>query len=127
MLPRLLPLLSLQIGSVVCSIPLRASRTYAAAAASMSLVKDLREKSGAPISDVKSALVEANWDLGIFLACLEKFHHALMGPKHGNLVCCRLCLSEFAKEGSCSCIQKGLSHLSSTISPVLGQSTSLMV
>ena len=30
----------------------------------MSLVKDLREKSGAPISDVKSALVEANWDPG---------------------------------------------------------------
>ena len=41
-------------------------RNYAAAAASMSLVKDLREKSGAPISDVKSALVEANWDPGTF-------------------------------------------------------------
>ena len=39
-------------------------RGYAAAAGSMSLVKDLREKSGAPISDVKSALVEANWDPG---------------------------------------------------------------
>ncbi|KAL3154707.1 hypothetical protein ABBQ38_011256 [Trebouxia sp. C0009 RCD-2024] len=62
MLQRLLPLLSLQMGSVVWSIPSCTSRTYAAAGASMSLVKDLREKSGAPISDVKSALVEANWD-----------------------------------------------------------------
>ncbi len=39
-------------------------RNYAAAAGFMALVKDLREKSGAPISDVKSALVEANWDPG---------------------------------------------------------------
>lgn len=31
----------------------------------MALVKDLRERSGAPISDVKSALVEASWDLGM--------------------------------------------------------------
>ena len=41
-----------------------AVRTYAVAAGSMALVKDLRDKSGAPISDVKSALVEANWDPG---------------------------------------------------------------
>lgn len=35
----------------------------------MLLVKDLREKSGAPISDVKSALVEANWDPGTIYTC----------------------------------------------------------
>ena len=45
-------------------LPQLAVRTYAVAAGSMALVKDLRDKSGAPISDVKSALVEANWDPG---------------------------------------------------------------
>ena len=45
-------------------LPQLAARNYAVAAGSMALVKDLRDKSGAPISDVKSALVEANWDPG---------------------------------------------------------------
>lgn len=66
---RLLPLLSLDMGSMGWPILSYTSRAYAAAAASMSLVKDLREKSGAPISDVKSALVEANWDPGTPFPC----------------------------------------------------------
>lgn len=63
-LHQLLPLLSSQLGHSAASVPVQALRTYAVAAGSMALVKDLREKSGAPISDVKSALVEANWDPG---------------------------------------------------------------
>lgn len=61
---RLLPLLAKQVACGPASVPVQALRRYAAAAGSMALVKDLREKSGAPISDVKSALVEANWDPG---------------------------------------------------------------
>ena len=64
MLQRLLPLLSIQTGPAGWPMLSSTCRGYAAAATSMSLVKDLREKSGAPISDVKSALVEANWDPG---------------------------------------------------------------
>lgn len=65
-LHRLLPLLSRQLGHSVTDAPMQALRSYAVAAGSMALVKDLREKSGAPISDVKSALVEANWDPGVY-------------------------------------------------------------
>lgn len=62
MLQRLSTLLSRQF-SLIRSEKIESTfRNYAAAAGSMALVKDLREKSGAPISDVKSALVEANWD-----------------------------------------------------------------
>ena len=64
MLQRLLPLLPFQMGQAGLPMLSCTCRNYAAAAASMSLIKDLREKSGAPISDVKSALVEANWDPG---------------------------------------------------------------
>lgn len=66
-LHRLLPLLSKQSGLNANSVTVHALRSYAAAAGSMALVKDLREKSGAPISDVKSALVEANWDPGMHM------------------------------------------------------------
>ena len=64
MLQRLLPMLSTQVGPAGWPMLSYTCRGYPAVAASMSLVKDLREKSGAPISDVKSALVEANWDPG---------------------------------------------------------------
>lgn len=64
MLQRLLPMLSTQMGPAGWPMLSYTCRGYPAVAASMSLVKDLREKSGAPISDVKSALVEANWDPG---------------------------------------------------------------
>ena len=64
MLQRLIPLLSKQVGFSQSQLVSSNVRNYAAAAGSMALVKDLREKSGAPISDVKSALVEANWDPG---------------------------------------------------------------
>lgn len=62
MLQRLLPSLTKQLGLSRYHLVDNSIRSYAVAAGSMALVKDLREKSGAPISDVKSALVEANWD-----------------------------------------------------------------
>ena len=34
-------------------------------AASLVAIKDLRERSGSPISEVKAALVEAGWDFGV--------------------------------------------------------------
>lgn len=43
-------------------------RWFAAAPNQMALIKQLREQTGAPISDVKSALQQADWDLG---ACLH--------------------------------------------------------
>lgn len=39
-------------------------RCFAAAPNQMALIKQLREKTGAPIADVKSALQQAEWDLG---------------------------------------------------------------
>ena len=41
-------------------------RNFAAAAASnnMALIKQLREQTGAPIADVKSALQQADWNIG---------------------------------------------------------------
>jgi hypothetical protein len=41
-------------------------RCFAAAPNNMALIKKLREQTGAPIADVKSALQEADWDLGKF-------------------------------------------------------------
>ncbi len=64
MLQRLSTLLSRQFSLIPSQTVDSTFRNYAAAAGFMALVKDLREKSGAPISDVKSALVEANWDPG---------------------------------------------------------------
>ena len=65
MILRLLPVLTSQMGLTCLPTLSQTCRNYAAAAGSMALVKDLRERSGAPISDVKSALVEAAWDLGM--------------------------------------------------------------
>ena len=40
-------------------------RCFAAAPSNqMALIKQLREQTGAPIADVKSALQQAEWDLG---------------------------------------------------------------
>jgi hypothetical protein len=41
-------------------------RYFAAAPNNMALIKQLREQTGAPIGDVKSALQQADWDLGTF-------------------------------------------------------------
>ena len=40
------------------------NRQFAAASNQLAAIKELREKSGAPIAEVKSALTEAGWDLG---------------------------------------------------------------
>ena len=42
-------------------------RSYAAAASNLQLIKAQREKSGAPMSEVKAALEEASWDEGMQL------------------------------------------------------------
>ena len=39
-------------------------RGFAAAPNQMALIKELRERTGAPITDVKAALKAAEWDLG---------------------------------------------------------------
>lgn len=39
-------------------------RGFAAAPNQMALIKELRERTGAPITDVKAALTAAEWDLG---------------------------------------------------------------
>ena len=41
------------------------SRGLAVASSQMTAIKSLRERTNAPISDVKSALIEADWDLGV--------------------------------------------------------------
>lgn len=43
-------------------------RALSSGAGNMALIKELRERSQAPISDVKAALVQSNWDLGERLA-----------------------------------------------------------
>lgn len=39
-------------------------RCFAAAPSQLQLIKELRERTGAPMSDVKTALQAAGWDLG---------------------------------------------------------------
>lgn len=39
-------------------------RGYAVAGNNLALIKELREQSGAPISDVKAALQQADWNIG---------------------------------------------------------------
>lgn len=41
-----------------------ASRRMSAGASKMEVIKELRERSGAPMMDVKNALAEAQWDIG---------------------------------------------------------------
>jgi len=52
-------------------------RCFAAAPNNMALIKQLREQTGAPIADVKSALQEADWDLGKLLASVTKLSKLL--------------------------------------------------
>lgn len=47
------------------------SRGLVVASSQMTAIKSLRERTNAPISDVKSALVEADWDLGV--ACSKAY------------------------------------------------------
>ena len=50
-----------------CALPLLQTtwmRASSTTGNNMALIKELREKSQAPISDVKNALVASNWDLG---------------------------------------------------------------
>ena len=47
------------------STSLHGFRAFAAASSNIKAVKELREKSGAPISDVKAALEETKYDIGV--------------------------------------------------------------
>ena len=49
-------------GSVIF---LRRFSVEASSADRMSLIKQLRERTSAPIKDVKAALIDCNWDIGI--------------------------------------------------------------
>ena len=40
-------------------------RTFAAASGQLDAIKSLRESTSAPITDVKKALVDASWDVGM--------------------------------------------------------------
>lgn len=44
----------------------------------MGMIKDLRERTGAPVTDVKKALEAAGWDIGEALACRS--------PKRWNVI-----------------------------------------
>lgn len=48
-------------------------RSFATASSRISAIKDLREKSGAPIAEVKHALEEADYDLGTHSAAVKPF------------------------------------------------------
>lgn len=39
-------------------------RSFSSMSDQMSVIKELRERTSAPITDVKASLVECNWDLG---------------------------------------------------------------
>lgn len=53
------------LGQLGASTDLLGLRYFAAAPNNMALIKQLREQTGAPIADVKSALQQADWDLGM--------------------------------------------------------------
>lgn len=60
-----------QVAPVLRRLAPASVRGFAVAGNHMSLIKELREASGAPIADVKAALQQANWDLGGWvLVCL---------------------------------------------------------
>ena len=91
-------------------------RSLAAVPQKLQLVKDLRESSGAPISDVKGALDEAKYDIGeaghttiiegmMLLRDSDLTRYKLIGIEAVST--CRCCLSTSQKEGPGSCQQKG--------------------
>ena len=54
----------LQRSQELCSLGFYQARAFAAASAQLTAIRTLRERTSAPISDVKSALVETAWDEG---------------------------------------------------------------
>lgn len=57
------------------------TRCFAVASSQMTAIKSLRERTNAPISDVKAALVEAEWDLGEVHGHVDLSDSA---PKYGS-------------------------------------------
>lgn len=57
-------------------VQLRRFSVEVSASEQMNLIRQLRERTSAPIKDVKSALVGCNWDIGsyiFFLSCFLTF------------------------------------------------------
>lgn len=53
-------------------------RFSVAASDQTNLIKQLRERTSAPIKDVKAALVDSNWDIGTELSNFLYFEHCLV-------------------------------------------------
>jgi len=47
----------------VCALVRRNSSYYCSASENVNLIKQLRERTSAPMKDVKAALVDSNWDI----------------------------------------------------------------
>lgn len=62
-------LFSCSCRNVYCShgISFRRCSTQVSSSEQMKLIKLLRERTSAPIKEVKSALVDSNWDIGKFI------------------------------------------------------------
>ena len=61
-------------------------RFFAAAPNNLALIKQLREQTGAPIADVKSALQQADWDLGTFDIWVRSSFKAMLPFSKAHLV-----------------------------------------
>lgn len=99
------------------------TRNYSSEASSseqMNLIKQLRERTSAPIKEVKSALVSCNWDIGESMNF--PFSFSIFGFEivcifecfYNNLEVifdyCRGCTEGFEKKRSCSCIEEIFSN-----------------
>lgn len=85
---------------------LLSSRWYsgdASPADNMSLIRQLRERTSAPIKDVKSALISCDWDLGRvskFGSFLFLFGFSFFASSLG-LILCRCCAERVEEERGC--------------------------
>jgi hypothetical protein len=87
------------------------SQSFATSPNQLSLIKKLRDQSGAPISDVKKALEETEWDIGEEQLCILLVL-VVVRVDDGMLRACGSCRSSFsgvAEEGIVSGIQEGIS------------------
>lgn len=78
-----------QLARLACvgsSADLLGLRFFAAAPNNLALIKQLREQTGAPIADVKSALQQADWDLGMFSFSVQSTFKAMMSFSKAHLV-----------------------------------------
>ena len=94
-------------------------RGYAVAGNNLALIKELREQSGAPISDVKAALQQADWNIGagscrellmrgpsLFAAVTEQQHHRSAQQLHSSFQTTEQAAQELRKKGIASAGKK---------------------